>query len=152
MQNMRKNLCIACALAAILAIGCSRHSGLGVKALPRLQKVVDREMSEKMHVKGRIKLKGVKTIYDCDSLCLIQCMAVYTDSLGAKSNYPLRYVYIRDNFMSMATGHPTYNEGLFYSEPLTGGQIKTKRTEIREQGAVFYENLVGVTLPIRDEF
>ena len=138
-MNMRMSIVAVMIVTVLSALACQSRSALGKMAVSRIQKVVEREFSEKMGIDGGLEIKDVESVYDCDSLCMVQCMAVYADSAGTKTLFPLRYVLVRDVFMSMATGRPVYNEGLYFSEILSKEQMKAKRREIEEHGSKTYE-------------
>ena len=149
--DIRKFILIALSLAALLAGACQSRSELEKMAASRLPQVVEREFRDKMGIVGVLELAKLKTVYDRDWLCLLQCVAVYPDSTGTTTVFPLRYVLIKDQFMSLATGKPSFNEGLFFSELLTDQQIKSKRKELAAQGSNASANFIGMTLPVSDE-
>ena len=145
---MRKLFFVATVLTAFLLAACKPSSDLTKMALSRLPSVVTHELSEKENIRGEIKLADVKTVFDSDSLCIVQCVAVCTDSLGAETRLPLRYVFVRDAFMSLAKGRPAYNEGLFGANLLSEKEIEDMHKVIASGGPRSYDYYVGVTLPV----
>lgn len=147
---MRKILCFVFLLAGILMTACKPSSDLNRLAMSRLDSVVSRDLAEKENLEGTIKLTDVKTVFDSDSLCIVQCLAVCKDSLGTETALPLRYILVHDFFMSIAKGHTVYSEGLFGANLLSDDEVKGIHKEIAEGGPRSYEYYVGVTLPIED--
>lgn len=129
-------------------MACKPSSDLNRLALSRLSSVVNRDLAEKENVEGEINLTSVKTVFDSDSLCIVQCLAVCEDSMG--TSFPLRYILVRDAFMSMAKGRPVYCDGLFGAKLLSDDEIKAIHKEIAEGGPRSYEYYVGITLPIEN--
>ena len=135
---MKKAMIIMAALMLLAA--CSRNGSLADVAVKRLPASLDLAMREQMGTVERPKIKDVKVIYDCDSICVVQCKAGAKDVYGKTRNETVRYFFVKDMFMSRATGVPTYGDLVVGGKYLKGKEISEFRKEMTDKakGAYMY--------------
>ena len=137
-------------LAAVLlaAVSCSSGQGLEKLALKRMPKALEKAMEEQMYLSGGAKIKSIETIYDCDSLCIIHFQAVAKDPSGKEFSFPVRYIFVRDMFMSAAEGHPVYSEMVTGSPTMDREEVKKLKESCRENSDGLYVYYAGATTRI----
>ena len=55
-------------------------------------------------------ISDIESVYDCDSICVIQCKAFAKDENGEYHGDTIRYFFVKDTFMTNATGTPVYGD------------------------------------------
>ena len=85
---------------------------------------------------------------DSDSLCIIHFQAVAKDPAGKDYSFPVRYVFLRDNFMSAAKGHPVYMDMVTGSPTMTTDEVQKLKTYCDENSHDLYVYYAGVASPI----
>ena len=138
-------------MVLFFAVSCSSGNGLEGMAMERLPKALEKAMEEQMSLKGGAQIQSPDIIYDSDSLCMIQFKAVAKDPSGKKFSFPVRYIYLRDVFMSAAKGHPIYLEMVTGCQTMNRKELKTLKESCREKSNELYIYYAGVATPINPE-
>ncbi len=144
---MKLKLYVLIGLILIVA-SCASTPGLEKKAMARLPKALESAMEDQMSVKGGAQIQSPETIYDSDSLCIIHFQAVAKDPTGKDYSFPVRYVFLRDNFMSAAEGHPVYMDMVTGSPTMTPGEVEKLKEYCAENSHDLYVYYAGVASPI----
>ena len=97
-----------------------------------------------------LEIRDLETIYSCDSLVIFQLTAKAEVSNGEAVAGPLRYIFLKDKFMTLATGKPVYCEGVFGTTLLDKKRIADFRVKMDEEGKRGYSYFVGITSPVND--
>ena len=147
-SNILYPLCLA---VLLLAASCSSRKGLEGMAMERLPKALGKAMEEQMSLKGGAKIQSPETIYDCDSLCMIQFQAVAKDPSGKDFSFPVRYIFLHDTFLSAAKGHPVFLEMVTGCPEINRKELKTLKESCHEKGNDLYVYYAGVASPINPE-
>ena len=143
--------CLSCIAALILAASCLSGSGLEKMAMERIPTALEKAMEDQMGLKGGARIKTPETIYDCDSLCIIQFKAVADDPSGKEFSFPVRYIFLRDSFMSAAKGHPVYSEMVIGCPEMDREEVRKLKESCRETGSELYVYYAGAATPIDQE-
>lgn len=136
------------ALLVLLFSACERHSSLYRVAVKNLPACVDEAMRERVNTTDSPKINDVSAIYDCDSLCVLQCYAEAPDENGTVLKETIRFFFVKDMFVSFSTGIPSY------SYMVNGGKIldkKEKRAfskEMQKGGTERYLYYLGTSIPL----
>lgn len=117
----------------LLCFSCGRDSSLSELALKQLPLSLDQAMREQMGTVEAPVIKGVKLIYDSDSLCVLQCKAGARDTYGEIRNETVRYYFVKDCIMARATGEPSYGDLVVGGKYLKGRAIKEFRKEMETE-------------------
>ena len=116
--------------------------------MKRLPDALEKAMEDQMSVKGGARIQSPETIFDCDSLCIIHFQAVAKDPSGNEYSFPVRYVFLRDVFMSAAEGHPVYSEMVAGSPTMDRSEIEKLKEYCREHSDELYVYYAGAASPI----
>lgn len=133
---MKKAMMIMAALMLLAA--CSHGGSLAKVAVKRLPVSLDLAMREQMETVESPKIKNVKVIYDCDSLCVVQCKAGAKDVYGETRSETVRYFFVKDMFMSRATGVPSYGDLVVGGKYLKGKEIREFQKSMRDKAGETY--------------
>lgn len=105
-------------------------------------------MSEYMHTKGAPTITDIEPIYDCDSLCVLQCRASAPDEFGNQRAETIRYVFVRDNFASAVSGRAVYLDYVSGGRYLDKNNKKLLRQKIETNGTRQYSYYIGISKPV----
>lgn len=83
-----------------LALSCTREETIITIAEENLPELLDREMKFYMGTVEKPEIKDLAVVYSCDSLCVLQCHASAKDSDGRLQSENIRYIFVKDTFMS----------------------------------------------------
>lgn len=133
---------------SLLAVSCSSGKGLEEMAMKRLPKALEKAMEEQMSVKGGADILSPETIYQCDSLCIIQFEAVAKDPSAEDLRFPVRYIFLRDVFMSAVTGQPYYAEMVTGCPTMSAEEIARLKESYQENGHNLYVYYSGLAAHI----
>ncbi len=133
-------LIIACSL---ILFSCSK-GGLAPIAKNHLQAKVNEEMSTFLGVIGDTEIKDLKLIYDCDSLCIFQGFAIGKTSEEKIIKEPIRYIFVKDSFVSAISGKPTYYEAVRGADYMSGKEIKDFKRKMDEGGTNLYQQYLAM--------
>ena len=133
---------------SMVAFSCTSHSGLEKKAMQRLPEALESAMEEQMSLKGGADIQSPVTVYDCDSLCIIQFKAVARDPSAKDYSFPVRYIFLRDVVMSAATGHPVYADMVVGCPDMDKEELASFKKSCIEKANELYIYYVGATIPI----
>ena len=128
------NICLILAMMGLAA--CQRSAGLEEMALQRLPVGLEKAVREQL--------------YDCDSLCIIQCMGVAKDAQGETVQFPVRYAFLLDVVMSAAEGHRVYCESVMGGPVLDEEGIRKIREVLAEKGTETYRYYLAASTNIED--
>lgn len=148
---MRIRTILLCLAALVAAASCSSRGGLEKLAMKRLPTALEKAMEVQMGVKGGAKIQSPEIIYDCDSICMIQFQALAKDSAGEDYTFPVRYIFVKDVFMSAAKGHPVYSEMVAGSPKMDREEVQKLKDHCREHGTELYVFYSGAASPIDSE-
>ena len=137
---------IACLFFFILQ-SC-RENALVKNATKELDSAVKYNLKEKYKVTDDITIKEIKTVYDNDSICILQCKASGKNSAGELTGIEYRYVYLIDMIMSRVAGRAIINDNIEECLCMPDELIRKSRKESDALGENVYEALYGTTLPI----
>lgn len=140
--TMRHNLLTILSFALIL-ISCGER-GLAPIAKTHLQQKVNEEMSAFLGVIGDSEVKDLKLIYDCDSLCIFQGHAIGKTEEGQLIKESIRYIFVKDSFVSAISGKLTYYEAVRGAEYLSKNGIKDFKRKMNEGGTNLYQQYLAM--------
>ena len=120
-------------VCVLLCFACERNSALSKLAVKQLPESLDQAMREQMGTVEAPVIKGVKLIYDSDSLCVLQCKAGARDTYGKIRNETVRYYFVKDCIMARVTGEPSYGDLVVGGKYLKGRAIKEFRKEMETE-------------------
>ena len=145
-------LYVFCLSAMLVAASCSSSpKGLEDLAMERLPEALEKAMEDQMSVKGGARIQSPEIIFDCDSLCIIHFQAVAKDPSGNDYSFPVRYVFLRDVFMSAAMGHPVYSEMVTGSPTMDRAEVNKFKEYCRETSDKLYIYYAGVAKSIETD-
>lgn len=101
---------------------------------------------------GMARIRNLKTVYENDSICLLQFTAAYKDTADVERTIDLRYIYLYDDFGSMMNGKMTFNEVFREIPCMPDDLIKKNRENVRKNNESVYKDLYGSTVPVRTPF
>lgn len=142
---MKKLITALLLLSTTLTISCRRESSLAKIATAQLPVSLEREMAEILDAVGEPRIEDLTIVYDCDSLCILQCKAYAKDRSGRDLYDTIRYIFVQDRYMSWATGRPVYHESLTGGKFLSDKEIKEFRKETEENAAARYNYYLGIS-------
>lgn len=135
-----------------LVMGCSRTYGITERAKKQLPVSLKEYINEFVPAIGDIDIRNLKTVYENDSICLLQFTAACKDTSGQDRQVDLRYVYLYDDVVSVMNGKMTFNE-VFHEIPcMPDDLIKKNRETVRRNKESVFMNLYGSTLPVLTPF
>ena len=105
-------------------------------------------ITQKKEDAGKMSIHDVKTVYENDSICLLQCIVDITDRQERLRQIEYRYIYLIDIFMSKSSGKAVYNESLQEFPCLPDDLIKKCRQDVVRNNESVYDSLYGSTLPV----
>ena len=143
-----KRVCIIIA-SLLLLCSCSEKKGsLYNEAVIFFPDRLKEAMNMYMGTVDTPEITGLEPIYDCDSICVLQCIASGTDAQGQKRSDSVRYIFVRDNMLSAASGRPVYLDNI------TGGRYLDKQgkkeycDQIIANGTNQYSYFLGICEPV----
>ncbi|MBR5396486.1 MAG: hypothetical protein IK145_01365 [Bacteroidales bacterium] len=122
-------------LSAALFFGCSSKGSLEQVAREHIQAKVFEAMGDRLGAVGEPEIKDIQVLYDCDSLCILQCRALSKDAEGNDLSGVARYIFAKDPFLSRANGKPAYCDAALGSEYLDSKGIKEFRKKMEDNGS-----------------
>lgn len=146
---MKKTYFIIASLLLLLLCSCTAKKGSlyneAVKVFP------DRLKAAMIMYMGTVdtpEISGLEPIYDCDSICVLQCRASGTTASGEKRSDTVRYIFVRDNLLSGVYGRP------YYLDNIAGGRYLDKQgkkeycDKIIANGKNQYSYFLGICQPV----
>ncbi len=144
---MKKVLLISACM--LLVFACRHNSSLSELAIRQLPSSLDEAMREQMGTVDTPEIKDVKVIYDCDSLCVVQCRAGAKDAYGMIRSETVRYFFVLDTYLSYATGIPSYGDLVVGGKYLEDRKsIKTFQKEMTERPKEVYMYYLSASRPV----
>lgn len=140
------------AVILLLTIGCTRQYGITKRALQQLPVSLKDHITEFVPGYSDLSVQNLKTVYENDSICLLQFTAVYKDTTGVDNTIDLRYIYLYDDVVSMMNGKMTFNEAFSQIPCMPDELIKKNQETVRKNKESVYKNLYGSTLPVNTPF
>lgn len=148
---MRRILLFISGVVLLLLQACSSQPAIEKLAMHRLPKAVEASLKRELSLSGQAEIVAPQTVYVCDSLCIIHCEAVTQDASGHEIRLPVRYVFLRDVFMSAVSGTPYYAELVSGAPYLDKKEIGLLKRSCAEDGAKIYITYTGIANPVRKE-
>ena len=105
---MRRTLIIFTILSFVTLLACHKESKLERLARENLPGKLAEMTERTLGTSEGMEIKDIQVIYDCDSLCILQCRSFAKDTSGYDVSKDIRYFFLHDRFMSFATGTPVY--------------------------------------------
>lgn len=137
------------ALSVLLAVACGRNSGsLYDIALEQMPISVERGMRDYMSVVEKPVISDIELVYDCDSICVIQCKAFAKNEDGEYLGDTVRYYFVKDNFMTRAKGSPVYGDLVMGAEYLDRKGRKSFCRSMKAGGTERYLYYLGMASPL----
>ena len=136
-------------LALMLPVACQRRTGLEKMAMNRLPVALDKAVREQLPYTD-VRVEKPFTLYDCDSLCVIQCEAIAKDPRGEEVRFPVRYAFLLDVVMSAAHGHRIYCESVTGSAVLDEDELQKTVEMMAGKGSETYYYYVAASTPIEE--
>ena len=127
---------------------CTRTSRLYDVAVKQLPITLGQAMAEYMETVGEPAISDLQVIFDCDSLCILQCKASALDASGRRREETVRYFFVRDNIMSAVSGSPQYFDSVTGAKYLDKKGIKDFVKKYKESSTEHYTNYLGMSVPI----
>ena len=129
-------------------MSCSEKAHLSKVAEPHLAGRVAEEMADYLEVVDSPDISDLQLVYDCDSLCIFQFLASGTGPDGRTVRETMRYIFAKDNFMSMAGGAPAYYDVVLGAKYLSEEEIASFRKKMDDGGSGMYLYYLGLTAPL----
>lgn len=148
---MKKHVLIIAAFV-LLATGCTRKYGITDRAVRQLPVSLKDHITEFVPEFSDLSVRNLKTVYENDSICLLQFTAAYKDTAGVDKKIDLRYTYLYDDVMSMMNGKMTFNEAFNQIPCMPDELIKMNQKTVGKDKESVYQNLYGSTLPVNTPF
>lgn len=101
-------------------------------------------MSAFLGVVGDSEVKDLQLIYDCDSLCIFQGHAIGKTEEGQLIKESIRYIFVKDSFVSAISGKPTYYEAVRGADYMSGKEIKDFKRKMDEGGTNLYQQYLAM--------
>lgn len=133
---------------ALLALACSHKSPLASLALRQMPTSLDAAMREQMETVEAPIIKGVRVIYDTDTLCVVQCKAKAKDAYGMFRSETIRYFFVEDTFVTHASGEPSYGDLVAGGKYLKGKAIKAFQKEMDQKARESYLYYLSASRPV----
>lgn len=149
---MKRFLSCLLLVGVILASSCDRECKITERARRQLPLSLEYGISKYVNDFKNPQIENLKTVYQNDSICLLQFTAVYKDSRDAVKKLDLRYIYLYDRFMSIAERKPVFNEDFRNIPCLPDELIKANRKEVAKNKEVVYDDFIGTTFPVKNPF
>lgn len=141
------NICLILAMMGLAA--CQRQTGLEKMAMQRLPVALEKAVREQLPYTD-VRVERPFTLYDCDSLCIIQCEGVAKDAQGETVQFPVRYAFLLDVVMSAAERHRIYCETVMGSPIMDEEEIRKTREVLAEKGNETYRYYLAASTNIED--
>ena len=139
-------------LLILLAVSCTHRCKITERAMRQLPVSLDEQFSDFVPGFSDLKIQNLKTVYENDSICLLQFTAAFKDSSGTGREYDLRYVYLFDRFMSYSEGKAVFEECFKAIPCLPDKLIKECRDSVRINKESVFNNAIGSTIEVRTPF
>lgn len=147
---MRKALIFL--MFAAVVFGCDRQCTITKRAQCQLPVSLNERLTDFVPAIGMARIKNLKTVYENDSICLLQFTAAYKDTADVEKTIDLRYIYLYDDFGSIMNGKMTFNE-VFREIPCMPDElIKKNQKTVRKNKESVYNDLYGSTVPVGTPF
>lgn len=147
-----KKIFLIVGVLSLLFIGCTHKFGITERAVKQLPVSLEDHISEFVPSFSDLSVHNLKTVYENDSICLLQFTAAYKDTTGASRTIDLRYIYLYDDVVSMMNGKMTFNETFQAIPCMPDDLIKKNHETVKKNKESVYQNLYGSTLPVSDPF
>lgn len=137
---------------AAVVFGCDRQYTITKRARCQLPVSLNERLTDIVPATGMARIRNLKTVYENDSICLLQFTAAYKDTADVERTIDLRYIYLYDDFGSMMNGKMTFNEVFREIPCMPDDLIKKNRENVRKNNESVYKDLYGSTVPVRTPF
>ncbi len=137
---------------AAVVFGCDRQYTITKRARCQLPVSLNERLRDIVPATGMARIRNLKTVYENDSICLLQFTAAYKDTADVERTIDLRYIYLYDDFGSMMNGKMTFNEVFREIPCMPDDLIKKNRENVRKNDESVYKDLYGSTVPVRTPF
>jgi hypothetical protein len=125
-----------------------RENKLVKIAKTELQSAIESNLKEYYAVVDSVSVRDIKTVYDNDSICILQCITTGKDTAGTVQEIEYRYTFLIDMIASRIEGKAIFNERAEICLCMPDSLIKKSREESERSGENVYDALYGSTLPI----
>lgn len=136
-------------LLAIFVLGCAKKGGLEQLARENLPAKLAEMTEMTLGSSEGMEIKDIQVIYDCDSLCIVQCRSFAKDTDGNDVSKEVRYFFAQDRFMSFATGAPFYCHGVQDADYLSKEGIREFKMKMDKGGTERFMLSLALCDPVR---
>lgn len=144
---MKKSILILTLTLSMLS-SCVREQKIVSVAKENLPAVLDREMQFYMGTVEKPYIKDLMEVYSCDSICVLQCRASAKDAEGEIKSETIRYIFVKDNFLSACNGKDTYGHKVTGAPYLDHKGIKDFCTNLEEHAQESYIYFIASSEPV----
>ncbi len=137
---------------AAIVFGCDRQYTITKRARLQLPVSLNERLTDIVPAAGEAQIRNLKTVYENDSICLLQFTAAYKDTADVERTIDLRYIYLYDDFGSIMNGKMTFNEVFRVIPCMPDDLIKKNRENVRKNNESVYKDLYGSTMPVMTPF
>lgn len=96
--------------------------------------------------------KDIKTIYENDSICMLQFIVCYYDGGNIYRERDYRYTYLIDTWMSHFEHRPVFCERFQNILCLPDDLIKESRRLVKENNESVYDQAIGKTIEVKQPY
>lgn len=134
--------------STLLLSSCSDESALAPLARKHFPGILERDMKEQLGTVGKPEMKNIETVYDCDSICVIQAKVSGRDRSGNIKRETVRYIFVLDTYISRATGNPVYYHILQGAAYLDSEGKNEFCRRMREEEDIMYPYYLKIAEPL----
>lgn len=144
---MKKTILLLTLTLSMLS-SCVREHKIVSVAKENLPAVLDREMQFYMGTVEKPDIKDIMPVYSCDSICVLQCRASAKDAEGEIKSETIRYIFVRDNFLSACNGKECYGHKVMGAPYLDKEGIKEFCDKMEEHAQELYLYYISSSEPV----
>lgn len=149
MTIFKKTLLFAC---LTLAVSCARQYKITERAQKQLPVSLNEEFPYLVEGYSDLEIQNLKTVYENDSICMLQFTAAYKDTLDEDKILDLRYIYIYDTFMSRMMKQRIFNDEFREIPCMPDEKIMECKKEVKKNKESVYDSMIGSTHPVNTPF
>lgn len=138
--------------ALLLLASCTSRKGISEVAMQYFPDKLSEAFSEYLGEKVTPEVSGLEVIYDCDSLCMIQCYAVVPDPSGDDTVESVRYTFAKDPFFSRVEGRPIYYHTVKGAAYFNKEEIKQFQKKMEDGGSRLFAFYLASCEPLTPVF
>ena len=133
----------------LIVLGCGRERGLENLARENLPAKLAEMTEMTLGTSEGMEIKDIQVIYDCDSLCVLQCHSFAKDTSGFEVSNNIRYFFLHDRFMSFVTGVPVYCHAVQSADYLSKEGIREFKEKMDKGGTERFMFCLAMCDPVK---